>query len=325
MTEQAKLVQAVQAKLLIGWRLRLALALGYTLAAAILLAALGFVLQPMALVWLSRRSLPGFEVSVPAGEVTDRAVTYAVGRLIVHTALVPALVSVRWDPQVTDEQELTLRMTAEAKAQGGTLARSEMRLGDGQRVSLWHLSVGAEAWFSYVRCGGRQIQITSSAGLRGVDRVHRRIVTSIRCHPDPAGEAGLGDVPVVLSLPPGYRRAPAATGELQFASDRKVVEARLWAGHASPEAGAHAIEESGVLGPGLHLGRREGKQFSVESEDPENQQFGWVRALDCPAWGGSVWLIGLSRISRDDAREVQEILRQARCRAEGEPAPRWPE
>jgi hypothetical protein len=314
-----------EAQLTLGWRLRLALALGYTVAAVTLGAAGVFVVRPLALLWLSPRPLPGFDVSVPGGEVTDRAVTYAVGRMTVHTALVPALVSVRWDPQVTDEQELTLRMAEEVKAEGGTLERSELRLRDGQRVPLWHLSQGAEAWFSYLRCGGRQIQITSSAGQRGVERLHRRIVNSVRCHPDPVGEAGLDDVPVVWNLPPGYRRAAAPTGEVQFVSDRKLVQARLWAGHTSPEEGAHAIEESGVLGPGIHLGRREGKQFSFESEAPANQQFGWVRSLDCPTWGGSVWLIGLSRISRDDAREVQQILRQARCRAAGEPRQQWPE
>jgi hypothetical protein len=316
MTEQAPLV--------LGWRLKLALVAGYLGAAGVLVGAVIFAVKPLALLWLSTQNLPGFDVAVPSGETTDRTVTYAVGRLTVHTTPIESLVSVRWDPLVLDEQAMTLRLSEEARADGGTLAMTELRLRD-QRVTVWHLSVGAEAWFSSVRCGGRQIAITTSGALRGAERLHQRIVKSLRCHPDPVGEANLGDVPVVLKLPPGYRRASAPVGELRFVSDRKEVTARSWAGHASPDEGARAIEESGVLGSDVHLGGREGKQFWFESAAPAHQQFGWVRSLDCPAWGGSVWLISISRISQVDAREGWEILRGARCRIAGERAPAWPQ
>jgi hypothetical protein len=314
--------------LVIGWRLTLALVVGYTIAAAVLIAALVFAVQPLAMVWLSPRALPGFTIAVPAGEVSDEAIAYTVGRFTVHAQSPSAAIFVRWDPQLTDADRLTDRFAQLARSQGGISERLELVLSDGSRVPMWHTmqaSIGVEAWSTALPCGGRQLRITTSTYLRGSGRLHRRIVRSVRCHPDAASEAAIDDVPLVMTLPPGYTRADAPVGDLQLASDRKMVWARLVAGHLSPEAGAKLMEENGVLGSDVRWGAREGTQFSFEGAAPENHFYGWATTLDCRDLGASVWLMSLSRISRDDAREGQAILRQARCRAAGEAPQQWPE
>jgi hypothetical protein len=305
-------------------RLKLALVLGYAGAAVVLIAALVFAVQPLSFLWLSVRHLPGFDISVPAGALSDEAVAYTVGTFTLRTAPAPAAIIVRWDPQRTDDDQLTARFTESARSQGGHVERSQVALADGQRASLWHLSLAAELWVTDVPCGGRQIRITTSSAVRGGARLHRRIVASVRCHPDPSREAALGDVPVVIPLPPGYKRVPAPVGDLQLVSDRKLVWARMVAGHLGPATGAQALEQAGALGPHVHVGAQDGDQFSFQNEAPDDRQFGWIATLNCRDLGASVWLIAMSRISRDDAKEGREILRQTRCRAVEEPPQPWP-
>jgi hypothetical protein len=307
----------------IGVRLSLALALGYVFAAAVLIAALAYSVEPLSLVWLSPRRLPGFNLSVPGGEVDHESIAYPVGRFTVHTAPAAAAIIVRWDPQFGNPEDLTDRFADSARAQGGSSERMDLMLADGRKAPLWHMRIGSDVWISIVSCGARQIRITTSASLRGSERLHRRIVASLRCHPDAAAEADVGDVPLVLQLPPAYHRVLSPPGHLVLTSDRKMVMAQIVAGQLTPEAGAKEMEAAGVLGPGVHVGAREGTQFSVESETGD-ELYGWTTTLACRASGLSIWLTAVSRISRDDAREGQEILRQARCRAPAEPPQAWP-
>jgi hypothetical protein len=126
-------------------------------------------------------------------------------------------------------------------------------------------------WMTVASCAARSITIMTTGTVGGVERLHRRVARTVRCQPDPTGEAGLGDVPAILALPPGWHRV-GGYEQLAVTDGRYVMMAGAL-GETISETQAQIVLSASVE-PDMRLGEPQGTDWPVEAKKDTTR--GWV-------------------------------------------------
>jgi hypothetical protein len=160
---------------------------------------------------LTPRALPGFDVSIPSGEYTkdDGGKDYARGRVIVYrVAEVNASLVVKWEPGwLSDDDRVAFENKMKGVMHGGKprpLALSTpVTIPGAERTHSWATRAGRmTAWTTEISCGARRVGLVTTSSHFGVERLHRRIAATFRCHPDAAMERTVGVGPTAEPEPP---------------------------------------------------------------------------------------------------------------------------
>jgi len=296
------------------------------LVAALVGAGAGFVIAPpLGFAPLRPRPLPGFDVSVPSSASVDAKVeSYLRGHLTLEgPAGMAGALSVAWSAGAlfnADDVQLTMQTFGAMRgAAYGAAIEAEVAVPEALPSRSWSAAVEeGQIWMTQVMCGARRVQITTAAA-RGAERLHRRVLGSLRCHPDPAADRSVGDIPVIFELGTGWSRVPNRGNDLQLTDGTDTVFA-----YTASSLPADKIVEVLTKGmPGLHVGTREGTRWSISVDLDKRSHPGWLRVCDCDRDGQTLifmWIAG--KPDADRARGLQ-IVQRARCRRIGERPQTW--
>jgi hypothetical protein len=277
--------------------------------------------------------LPGFSVdlpSVPGIKTVHELLDYQNGQVSLGGTIGgPLVVLVQWNPgDKLDAKELEVLI--------GTLGETEhapstlvpgLLAGNGAAVDTVRIDdrkKGRPALISQIPCGGRNILVAS---IHGPDPVpmHRRIVGSLRCHPEPSAEATLHTTVIPLSLAlPGWVALSRDQNQLMLSDGDKSVLM------LQPMAASTPTEVLSALGPvldrafpgALHVGEHSGDRVPLSGKLGGETVVGYARLIACPAT--KILVFELS----SDEHAVQRLdthVASARCLGPGEPAPSWPD
>jgi len=168
-------------------------------------AAIGIafvVVPPLAQSRLSVHTFPGFTLALPSGEIRSEDPGYATGKLMMGKNGATSVIAVQWEPGgklEPDELKMTASLLATALGAGaGPTSVTQVLGNDTIRFDsdkgLFELSM--------IPCGVRHVMI-ATGGTSGIETLHRRILESFACHPDPEQEKTSGSLafPLVLDLP----------------------------------------------------------------------------------------------------------------------------
>jgi hypothetical protein len=313
-----------------GWSptTKVGLAVGSLLGFGVLSGMVLFVMLPGALWPLQAQALPGFQIDLPRGTV-DRAAAaaYTSGHAKVEAAKGWFSVRVSWRPGSPMDEEDGAGVARGLAAMLGVSAREVERgvvvevPGARSSLSLKIVQTGKKPmWMTVASCAARSITIMTTGTVGGVERLHRRVARTVRCQPDPTGEAGLGDVPAILALPPGWHRV-GGYEQLAVTDGRYVMMAGAL-GETISETQAQIVLSASVE-PDMRLGEPQGTDWPVEAKKDTTR--GWVTLRRCPEVKQVLLVMALFEAPNGDSRTARELLGKARCRRPGEPPQRWPE
>jgi hypothetical protein len=277
---------------------------------------------------LRTRPMPGFEIDLPAGDVNAAGLDYRDGRLTIHgTASRAFAVQLNWGPgglfQDQDVDALNSGMGAIADVEVRPLSPPTRSAIAGAAPTLsWAVRLGRmNSWMTQTVCGARWVMMMTGGTDARVEQLHRRIVASFRCRPDPKGEAALGDIPLAFDAGPGWFRLSRDIEELQLTDRRTILTARPVTRPAPPGDMASVVTAPGMMMPGLRVGERVADDWRVETASDDKPRRGWLTLRDC-AGTSQVLILTCLTTGDDDGRRW---LARARCRRPGEPRQTWPD
>lgn len=307
-------------------------------ALALLAALVGLVVAGVAARWLAPPlpalplrvyELPGFSISLPAAPVTTRDQDYSAGRVeLDDIADLGAKITLRWEPgELLDDAALQLAASTVIDVSGG-----------GSRTSVverWQGPGGAEVatviidvprgrlWGSLVMCGERQISLFSG-DHRTMGELHRRILPTIVCRPDPALEAQAQQMPWTIALPKGWGSVePKLKGQVELINGAQVLLLRRSARVIDRDSLRKTLQSTFTAsGMQVTVGEGTGEFMPLLGSLEGESTVGWVWPIACEL--GSVVLIALTT-EPASADELAALARtKGRCLARGETPPPWP-
>jgi hypothetical protein len=176
---------------------------------------------------LTERELPGFSISLPAGD-EESALAYRDGHVAIHdVAHSGGGVSVHWEPGTWSDHDEALMSSIAVKRIGGNATPSSERTTgpQGEPIITVHAKSDERGITMSLRtCGARRVVFTT-AGQR-MEALHRRVLASFDCHPDPAKDAAIGALPWVFDPPEGWKTHKAPAGRAEFRGDGSSVLVR---------------------------------------------------------------------------------------------------
>jgi hypothetical protein len=313
---------------------RLAVACG---AAALVAGAALQVFPPLARLRLATEELPGFSVAIPReGRVTGSRADYRTGQIVKQgLGGLRAGVTIGWAAgdvlDDADAQEMNDSLALAFRSREHDIRpEAGVALPDGLRGRSWaarHDTVNVR--LTFVACGGRRLAVITVSDLSGVDGLHRRMVATLRCRPDPAREALLDDIPVVFDVEGSWTREPSTPDMLllrQADEDGDRLLGALSVGGA-PARHLERVLLIGILGrigSDLSIGYATEDRWSVHGRLGGSEVEGWARLQICPERGQTLALVWISWSSHDSKNGIR-ALHRARCRFPDEPRQRWPE
>jgi hypothetical protein len=273
---------------------------------------------------LRTRALPGFDIDLPSGDIKDVSSEYSHGRLTISPPNFG--VQVGWEPGTIKDLDLdrvfNLLAPVLAEKLGGTAHDVRRNVYVANADSLpsrsWTEGVGGgSVWMTQLDCGTRRLTITTGGRGEGVEPLHKQIVGTLRCRPDPAKERATGDVPVVVDTVERWARLPRkdlrTNEDLQLTNGKSVFVARAVAGANLDEVMAMVVQSP------AHIGERQGDHWPLEL----NGNKGFAMAKVCPELNVSLLLEWIS--FKPDPGDGLALLRRARCRRRNEAAQVWPD
>jgi hypothetical protein len=144
------------------------------------------------------------QIELPRDQVFAGFANYDKGRMVIHTSLRLATVTLRWSPRglASDEEVATAMASLTDPSQGppreaDSLAAIPVPAGlEGRSFRVRTAGRPSEMVItSYVVCGRRLISLATAGAVRGVQSLHERMLASLRCEPDAAEEATLNPRP----------------------------------------------------------------------------------------------------------------------------------
>jgi hypothetical protein len=297
-------------------------------------AAVGWCAMRFGFTALQTRSLPGFEIDLPAGERLDRLVEYDEGRVVVNDpGGVQGQLQLTWKPGgLSGDAEVALvnkALGAGVGAEPRALATAPSVEIAGPKARSWALYVGHETtWATEVTCGARVVRMLTISGHMGVERLHRRMARSFRCRPDASKEPLVGketaarDVPVVFELEPGWVRHPNPQRLLVLEKGPTILMAFGGTRSSNPDVGERMLTFVRNAFPGAKPGDRIGDDWSFETTMAGKRVRGWLTMRDCPDLQQTLFIVATVAGGDGDGRE---LLSRARCRKPGEPPQVWPD
>jgi hypothetical protein len=176
---------------------------------------------------------------------------------------------------------------------------------------------GGSVWVTQLDCGTRRLTITTGGRSEGVEPLHKRIVGTLRCRPDPVKERATGDIPVVVDTADRWARLPRkdvrSNEDLQLTNGKSVFVARAVAGANLDEVMAMVVQSP------AHIGERQGDHWPLEL----NGNKGFALAKVCPDLNVSLLLEWIP--FKPDPGDGLALLRRARCRRRDEAPQVWPD
>jgi hypothetical protein len=275
---------------------------------------------------LRQRPLPGFALDLPAGTTVEDGVLYRTGRLTIRgTVPWQFSVQVEWEPgglfgdESADAFTRLLANVFDAPARPlGPRTRSAV---PGAAPTLsWAVAFGpVRSWITQTECGARRMLVMTGGEDVGVDQLHRRVVASFRCRPDPAEERAIDDVPVVFALGPGWFLVSKDPEQLALTNRRTLVTARPLTRASEDDDIIGRIKATGGM-PGIKIGERVGDDWRIQFLLDGKPSPGWMSLRPCT---GTSLILLLSSMDApgDDGRRW---LARARCRKPNEKPQSWP-
>jgi hypothetical protein len=276
---------------------------------------------------LETRRLPGFALALPDGKTVREDRDYVRGTLMIRGDG-DVVVGAAWNP--SDGSELSPdELAAMAQIFAGGVGKMPQGKATATSVAgpdgkpLGSLQIGDDMWMTMAMCGARQVVITTIAS-HGSERLHRRVVSSLACTPDPAQEAAVRQVGSALVLDlPGWFATERTPERIQLSDGQAMVS--LQTVPSNIEVGD--IEK--VFGPlmksqgivATFAPPRDGRvTFSMKVDG--TTAVGWVRLFHCPTRSEAV--IAFAETAAV-AQSVHARIGNARCRTPGEAAQAWPD
>jgi membrane associated rhomboid family serine protease len=289
-----------------------------------LIGIVGWLPSPAERVPLAPRELPGFTLDLPAGETMEQGTAYDTGRLMLKGPSGGAGLMVVWQGGATPREELkdfALAIASALKIQG--LPRLVTTPGpDGVPVDTAVVGEsGSTARVAAIQCGKRSVVVFALGGF-GAEALHRRVLASFRCRPDPQQESADPGLPVVLELPGWYAIDRSGGGGTVVLSDgRSTLLLRRTVVGTTP---IEQVLEASFAGKGGRvIAAPAGPDAAVYSGTLSGAAVeGWGRYLRCPSTGVLLLFSAPDRASSEQARALAE---PARCTAAGEAPTRWPD
>jgi hypothetical protein len=296
-------------------------------------AVVGWFATRLAFAPLRTRPMPGFDIDLPVGEENDyRAADYDDGHLVINDpGGVPAQMQLRWQPGgLAHDDEVTLTnkvFGAVHNAEPRPISPAPKVAIAGQETRSWAVQAGNETyWTTEVVCGARRVSLTTSSSRRGVERLHRRVARSFRCHPDPAREASVGkdngrhDVPLMFDLEPGWHRYRIERSQYSASNGRAALSAKVL--EAPPLPNTEMARKLLGAFPGVKLGEAAGNDWPFEMTVKGKPIRGWMTLRSC---SNHLQLLVFAFPVTDGAGDGHELLSRARCRKPDEAPQTWTE
>lgn len=275
---------------------------------------------------IERRDFGGFSLEVPSGDVIENRTEYTSGKLALkNVGGHRGAVIVQWElggklsPQ---ELELTAGLMGKALGTQGTSQLGTVPGPDGKPVdSIMFGDDKATLAMSMLTCGVRHVFVVTGGPDDSLG-LHKRIVASFTCKPDPAKEGTAQfRFPLLLELPDWY----VAERDIdQIAITNGVTgHMTLRALPAGTKTDLAMLIEPMFKAAGVEakITNRVGDRISVHLTDGADSMDGWATLIQCPDATAMVLAIGIDQSSLD---ELYNRVTSARCLRPGEPMQEWP-
>jgi len=307
------------------------LALGIGIAALVVLAVAAGIRWTARLGFaaLQTRGMPGFNLDLPAGEISEAGSQYRNGRLTIHklAGVESSSLQLIWDPGGLFDDAAVDKIN---KGLGAVLHGEPRSIPVSTKVAIpgpeptrsWAFRIGgATCWATQVVCGLRSVMLMTLSSHRGVERLHRRVAGSLRCRPDAAQEVTLDDIPVVFDLEPGWFPTPGDSDDLGITNGRTLLMARPITLPSAPVVDVVQTVKAWTTASGIELRDRVGDDWRIDVTQDGERLHGWVTVRDCQSSRQALVLLALAGM-RDEVDRA--LLARGRCRKPGEPPQIWP-
>jgi hypothetical protein len=278
---------------------------------------------------VARRELPGLSIELPSSSqlrTLHAQLDYRNGDLaLAGDAGGAVVVIVQWSAGTKlNDDELHLVLGALGTTLGGRPSTvTGVVGGDGKPVDTLRFDAdGVALSISQVECGGRNVLI-ASAIARAPAAEHRRLVASLRCHPDPAAEATLATTVVPLALVlPGWYAVSRDGNQLQLSDGASFLMLQPMPA-TTPDRLVEAIGPvlEGAFKGAVKPGAQQGDRVALSGMIDGQAIVGWARLVTCPT---SKILVFEMSPDQPRADRVEQAVTSAACVAPGE-APSWPD
>lgn len=297
------------------------LAMGAAMGAAFL------VLPPLGHAKLTTKQLPGFTVDLPAGKVSQELLDYGLGKyMLKDVAGTNSILSVEWEGGETTREDLELAATAVGPMIGVAGTQKPTQLPGPSGVAVDSVVIDSDKGvfrMTFVPCGKRHLQVVS-LGQTGIDRIHRRVVTSIVCRPDKAQETmEPGLVPLAIELPSWFaiERLP---NQVTLTDGTSALLLKAIPGNSATAADIQKLVPAmfTAMGGALETTHQQGDRIEMSGTIEGDHVDGWMRMVRCPSH--SIMLLAIAN-DKAGADAVVTLAQSARCLREDEAPPVWPE
>jgi rhomboid protease GluP len=271
---------------------------------------------------LAEHQFPGFGVSLPSGPLDEEpGASYAMGAT--HARRSGLQVMVLWaSDKVPGKEALKLALpqfAAELGGPVGELIDVPSPLPSSQRQS-WTVQIGTNAmWITTTICGERHVILRTISARPGVQVLHRRIVQTFTCSPEPKEEAVLGRIPLTIDGDDDWRLVTAENTDEGF----QVTDGTFLVG-ARESFGVNDAEE---LIRFMNSHPKFGIHFSDPIGDHREVTFSpdgkGVAAMRTCADRNRSLLVMVSAIDQQTSGGI-DVLRRVRCLSADETLREWP-
>ncbi len=257
---------------------------------------------------------------VPAGNETTSELAYEAGRIARDVrAKDAAWVHVRWSfgPELADPPKLI--DLARAISKGLRNNPGEAHAVPGGVPATFALDKANHDLITLFRCGGRNVMlITTGAG----DLLHARIGKTFACHPDPAREAASLEVPLHIDLP-GFRAVDRSPGLLALDDGHSVVtlQRQATAPMTTEQVDRAAPDLLRTAGYENVVTKRSDDLLTFTGTLQGTPRAGLIRIVNCPGLRVQIKVDS----EPESYRDLEILIRAARCLKPDEPAPTWPD
>lgn len=268
---------------------------------------------------LERQVLPGFSIGLPSGKIQSKDVgEYGSGALFFEKPSGwPVVVGIGWTRGGMDDEaeELAVQALVAFGYEGmNVVGRPSWPVGE-HRAGSVQVRGTHEMVLTYVECGARLVTVYT-IGRNGLDlaRLHRRILASFACTPDPERERDVTTPPPVeLDLPEEWSETEAEPRQRMWQGGEEVVLV-VWAPPGPTATVLRMLEamfgtqEPARVDPDERLAGRPAWAGEVTLEGERASMVATI--VPCPG-GGPALLI----YAGDSRARGREILATARCDA----------
>jgi hypothetical protein len=269
-----------------------------------------------------RRSLPGFSIDLPAGDETVAQLDYRAGKLRREKlGGGEGMLAIYWmfGKVVDGPAALDIARMA-ARSDGFDPERAQLLEHKANGMSLVSIDPERTKLQSYTQCGARTISLATA---HVSEPVHRQIIDSLHCEPDPSQEAAATSIPIAIDLPEfvAFQRTP---GTVALTSETSTVMLRLQSSTSLTIADLE--RDSATLFKVMKLDAqaqpRRGGLIPFIANVEGNREWGVLRPIDCAT--SKVLVIAFSGDPKS-ARDLEQRVEAAHCLGPGESPPAWPD